>query len=219
MTGAIGSDFRHVVVAHLAEGSDHRFFRTGGWLEQEFPPILTEYHPCVSAGEFSILHAIAGDNIRIESQLDELAPRPQREVLTITRTETFERGRVLPEVWLGKEALVRLVLTTEQPLLDIVERGDADGAWTGEEFRKIESQSAAIDIQPGSNCESLPCVVVRCQSKRKTEKRAKEPCDDATEQVLLQRGGCTQRKTRAGLRSSDNLRSMTASCESFDAAW
>src|SRR6476646_5214302 len=127
-------------------------------LEEEFVFAIAEEDPRVSAVLRSRRHPPPDDEIRVDAQLDELPPRPEREVLAVTPPQLLEGVGVLPVVRFAKEARVRFVLTGREPVEDVVETLDGNRAVALEHPIEAVPCAVAVDVERRLVGEALPRV-------------------------------------------------------------
>src|SRR5262252_5589195 len=117
------TELRDVLGSDRLETSDSVPAIAGDGLEQEFVFADAEQDPRVPAVLRSRRDAPPDDEIGVDAQLDELPPRPEREVLAVAPPQLLEGVRVLPVIRFAKEARVGFVLTGSEPAEDVVEGG------------------------------------------------------------------------------------------------
>src|SRR5690349_18254087 len=81
--GSVSAELRDVAMPNAVEREQHVLSRSRRRLEQILDAFAAEHHPRVTPVDLIILDAIAGDEIGVVAELDELAPRPEREVLAV----------------------------------------------------------------------------------------------------------------------------------------
>src|SRR5437660_1417727 len=117
---------RDVVVLHGGPRLNHARSFAGGRLEEIHLAVAAIHDPGMLARGRPIGAAddAADEEFRVDADFDQLAPRPQREVLAIAAPQTLEIGRTLPDVALVELLDVRRVLAGLQPGDDVVDRAD-----------------------------------------------------------------------------------------------
>ncbi len=80
-------------------------------LEEVLGVTLAKLYPRVPSAGFWTDNRVSDHELRIDAELHELAPRPQREVLAIASAHQLERARMLPEVGYLVRINVARVLT------------------------------------------------------------------------------------------------------------
>src|SRR5678815_330214 len=127
-------------------------------LEHEFIPAITEQDPRVSAVLRSRRDPAPDDEIGVNVQLDELPPRPEREVLAVAAPQLLEGVGMLPVVRFAKEVRVGFVLTGSEPVENVVEARDGDRAVALEHPIEAVACAVAVDVERRLVGEALPRV-------------------------------------------------------------
>jgi len=150
--------FRDVLGSHRCEASDGVPTISDDGLEHEFIPAITEQDPRVSAVLRSRRDPAPDDEIGVNVQLDELPPRPEREVLAVAAAQLLEGVGMLPVVRFAKEVRVGFVLTGSEPVENVVEARDGDRAVALEHPIEAVACAVAVDVERRLVGEALPRV-------------------------------------------------------------
>ena len=130
---------RHVVVHRIRQRANHLGPAPRGRLEEKISPVDTIHHPSVLSIDVWLAATPHAPDIefRVDADLRELSPGPEREILTIAAAQLFEGAGMLPAIGFVEQIHVGRVPAAEQPVHDVIDGPHRDGALAVKVVREL----------------------------------------------------------------------------------